>query len=781
MKQRYGSVALLVLTAGLIALDLDLPVIRPVLALAAMLGLPTLVLFHRVGFLSDHAPARLLYAFGTSLLGLMLVGLLLNTVLPLVGVDRPLQPAVLAVATLLIGLGLLAWWGWGAPAAQLPDPAVVLRRVLDARLELAQTLAVCSAVLAVVGAVRLNNRAGGGVAITALVLAAAALLALMIRPEGSRRRDDLLCLGLVALSLLLATSLRGWSITGHDIQSEYLTFVLTNDAQRWQMSSWENAYNACLSLNILPTVLAQATGLSGVVVFKLLLQAVFALVPAMTFLLAGRFLPRRLALAAAVITMSLPTFYTDMPYLVRQEIAFFFLALLLLAATGRAPVRGRLVLIGLFGVGVVLSHYSTTYVMLLGLGLGMLSLGAWNLVRRTRWLRDRFPGTSGRSELVLLRPALIAMLAVTSWVWAGPITDTGGHAAKVAREAIAAVLGKGEEGPGSSDLGYSLFSRSDAGPRQRLDLFVAETMKARNAAPAKALLIRKPGRAELRPDIVPASRTPLTALGSKLESVGLDAEDTITVVRVVCAGLIQVLLLIGLIWMVRKRRGMARPAEEDEKHTSDRTVPEEAVFLTFGSVAALGVIVLIPMLSVDYGVLRAFQQTLLVVAPVVATGMWVVVRHWKARAAALSVAVPLGLLLVFSGAVPSLLGGYAGRLALSNSGLYYERYYASESDMQAVDWVVAADGATGPPPKIIANRNIGVRVLSARDDARVADRLYPTLLTKGEYVFVDSRLRETGRAAIFYTGDFITYRYPMRNLNRRLDLVYSSELTRIYR
>ena len=48
-------------------------------------------------------------------------------------------------------------------------------------------------------------------------------------------------------------------------------------------------------------------------------------------------------------------------------------------------------------------------------------------------------------------------------------------------------------------------------------------------------------------------------------------------------------------------------------------------------------------------------------------------------------------------------------------------------------------------------------------------------------MFVDSRLQETGRAAIFYTGDFITYRYPLTRLDRRLDLVYSSAQTRIYR
>ena len=71
----------------------------------------------------------------------------------------------------------------------------------------------------------------------------------------------------------------------------------------------------------------------------MLLQLVFALVPVLTFLFSRRFLTRRLALVAATFTIAFPTFFTDMPYLVRQELAFFFLALLLLAGTD--PGRHR--------------------------------------------------------------------------------------------------------------------------------------------------------------------------------------------------------------------------------------------------------------------------------------------------------------------------------------------------------------------------------------------------------------------------------------------------------
>ncbi len=122
--------------------------------------------------------------------------------------------------------------------------------------------------------------------------------------------------------------------------------------------------------------------------------------------------------------------------------------------------------------------------------------------------------------------------------------------------------------------------------------------------------------------------------------------------------------------------------------------PREVAFLSLGAVAALGLIVLVPNLSVDYGVLRAFQQTLLVVAPVMAAGLWMVLRHAGLPGGDVVAVVPVVLLLILSGVLPALLGGQQERLALSNSGAYYDRFYSSDSEAQAIAWLAATDAAT---------------------------------------------------------------------------------------
>jgi uncharacterized membrane protein len=761
-RRRLGlaaSILALVAAQALVGLDLDLPVVRPAVALVTFLGVPALVLHRRARLAADTAVARGMYAAGLSLLGLILGGLLLDTVLPVVGVDRPLAPAPLAAAWLVVDVVLLVW---RRSVPLLPAEAArrAVRAALDARLELAQALGVLALVAAVLGAVRLNNDAGGQVAVLAVLLAGGALLALLLgrapRAERSALGRDVRTLGLVAAALLLATSLRGWSITGHDIQAEFLAFRLTNEGQNWQMSDLPSAYNACLSVNILPTVLVQTTGLSGELVFRVLLQLVFATVPVLTYLFARRFVRRGVALAGTVLTMAFPTFFTDMPYLVRQEVAFFFLALALLAATepDRTRIRARL-LVGLLGVGVILSHYSTTYVLLMALVAGLVAMSATGVVRRRR---GSVPDGAPSGPLVLLHPLVVAALVAITLVWAGPVTDTGGHASDVVRETIDSLTGHGVDGPSSSDTSYWIFSGNQSTPRERMDLFVDETLDYRDAEiPADQRVVADPGPAELSP---------------QLHDGG--ANGVGEVLRFGSAMLMQLFLLLGTVWLLRRRlrgtEGLSR----------------EVTYLSAGAVAALGLIVVVPNLSVDYGVLRAFQQTLLVVAPLLAMGLAVALRPLISRAprasAVLAAAVPVALFLVLAGVLSVALGGQQQRMALANSGVYYDRFFVSDAEMQAMEWLGAVDHADRTNERIIANRNVNVRLLALSDNrAPVADRLYPTLLSKDAYVFVDSQIMDQGVSTIFYTGDLLTYTYPLDVLDENMDLVYSGPDARIYR
>ena len=45
----------------------------------------------------------------------------------------------------------------------------------------------------------------------------------------------------------------------------------------------------------------------------------------------------------------------------------------------------------------------------------------------------------------------------------------------------------------------------------------------------------------------------------------------------------------------------------------------------------------------------------------------------------------------------------------------------------------------------------------------------------------DGQIIDEGVSTVFYTGDLLTYAYPLKDLDHRLDLVYSAPGTRVYR
>jgi hypothetical protein len=66
------------------------------------------------------------------------------------------------------------------------------------------------------------------------------------------------------------------------------------------------------------------TGLDGPYIYKVCFQLLFAFCGVITYAIAARLMSRDLALVAAIFFVSFPTFFTDMPFLNRQEIAFLF-------------------------------------------------------------------------------------------------------------------------------------------------------------------------------------------------------------------------------------------------------------------------------------------------------------------------------------------------------------------------------------------------------------------------------------------------------------------------
>jgi uncharacterized membrane protein len=779
----------LVVAANLLALaPAPVPFLQPALGLWLILGYPVYLLGTASVWHRTRIPERLGGSLCAVLLALMLAGLGLNTVLPSLGVARPLgRIPVLALADVLVaGLGLLRRRYPPAPATRPGWPGGPVAR----RLLAGSGLCVLAAVL---GANRLNNGAGGQLSLAALggIVVLAALLFRWRHRAGESAIAGTIYL--LSLALLLMTSLRGWYVTGHDIQTEYRAFQLTYGAGRWDMGAFRSAYNACLSITILPAELGQAARVSGPYVFKVFFQLIFAACPVMVYAIARRYWQKWAAILAAIYFIGFPTFFTDMPFLCRQEVAFLFTCAAVLALTHPRWRVHRRRAAGLAAcLGVELSHYSTMYLLLGTLAVAWLVVSvagrlrdradagprpAWEyraVVPRPRAAWEHRPAVPRPQPARLRRPArtlgaglVLAAAAITA-SWGGLATHTAGGAAADAWSALSSLVGR-SAGVRAGGVSYGLLSGPPPSPAGVLARYRQATEAERAGAPADYLPLSLVGRYPA-PYRAALSSMPLTAAGRLLAAGGVPVARLDGFTRQAAARGEQVFALTGLatLLVVGRRR---------------RRVGAEFCALCAGALAMVALITVLPDLSADYDVLRAFQEALIVMAPVLVAGCYVALRPLRpALAIQVSAVVCLGLFASTSGFLPQVLGGYPAQLSLNNSGQYYDAYYTHPQEAAAVAWLA---GQPGVLPGGVQAENFTDRfAFSAPGEVsgrQFIGDFYPTLVRRSGWVILGYTTLHTGQASVFYDGDLVSYAYPVGLLHAAKNLVYDNGGTQIYR
>jgi len=580
----------------------------------------------------------------------------------------------------------------------------------------------------------------------------------------------------LAVALLLMTSLRGWYITGHDIQREYRVFQLTKSNGNWKMSRFQDAYNACLSITILPTLVAQMTRIADPYVYKLIFQLIFAYCPVLVYKLARRYASKGTAILAVVYFISFPTFFGDMPFLNRQEIAFMFVAAaFLMMSNGEAGLTTRRVFIAACSLGVVVSHYSTTYVIggtllaawLLG-RCAPLALPAVNAARRRLKRIPLNPQSAARTPVIGL--VNIVILIGASLLWTGAYTHTYSGLRQTLSAAVQSIRGSPEPGTRAAEVRYSLFSLGAPSVQTVWHDYITNALDESRTGRAQGVYYPESLLSQYPTPIITEKSLPVTSIGHALDAVGVNVATFNSAIRAAAARLYQVFLFVGLAAALFSRRRRFAPGWE-------------FYAIAWGAAIVVLVQVLVPVISIDYGVLRAFQQALVVLCPFVAFGTVTLFSWLRGRwSLAASAGVAIFFFLSLTGVLPQLLGGYPPQLNLNNSGLYYDLFYVHPQEVKAIGWLTALV-ATKPgavQSEVETDRYTFQRLQTFTGVNPNLD-IFPDFLTKNAYVFLGFQTVQKDQSAILYDGDIILYKYPTSLLDRQENLIYSSNGVHIYK
>jgi uncharacterized membrane protein len=288
-----------------------LEILRIALTLPWLFILPGALILSLLKLSAQTQWEKLSLSVGFSLLAVMLGALLINTTLPLFGQAHPLAVANLmpGLSVIWLLLGGIWWWAHRREHFNVHLPAFKPGTLAVGFTGLFIVL------FAVSGAISLNNGGTGLITLFMLILTGVYLSVLVWKRHQLSEDTITAAIYCVGLALLLMMSLRGWSTAGHDVQREFRVFMLTLGNLHWSPAAYHDAYNACLSITLLPTVIKQILGIDPTFVYKTVFQALFAFVPVVTYLIARRFTSRLVALLSAIYFVAFPTYFQDMPML----------------------------------------------------------------------------------------------------------------------------------------------------------------------------------------------------------------------------------------------------------------------------------------------------------------------------------------------------------------------------------------------------------------------------------------------------------------------------------
>ncbi len=357
---------------GLDVAGVQIPLLRGLFASVYLLFVPGMLILRALRLRQLGGVRTPLFAVGLSLATVMGTGLLMTTLYPLFGFERPLAlvPVVMTEGVIITFLAVLSYWRDQGPTE---GGAIDRRHVLTP-----PVLALCVLPFVSIFATYAMNAYGSNLLLLALIIIIA-ITALWISTSASVPKELYpLAVFVIAVALLYHASLISPYVWGWDIQKELYTAnaVLTN--AQWNVHAL-GATNAVLSVTLLAPLISIVSGVSVVWIFKTIYPLLFALVPVGLFVVFKQQTSDRIALLASFFVTFLFTFFTEMPSLARQEIAELFLVLLLIllvdkridSEAGKAPLYA---LYAIFAASVVVSHYALALIFLTYLVVAWLVL-----------------------------------------------------------------------------------------------------------------------------------------------------------------------------------------------------------------------------------------------------------------------------------------------------------------------------------------------------------------------------------------------------------------------
>ena len=352
-------VSILLLTDLIIFLNI--PILRPILGFLYFTIIPGLLILHILKLNKIEFIKKFVLSVGLSVAFLIFTGLLVNSFYPLILKPLSLAPILLSFNIILIILAFIAY----IRNKDDFDTKDIFNFELNLKNKLTSPLlfSILFPFMAVFGNYLMNTQGNNIILLAMLFLIPFYVVIVVFLEDRIPKSTYPMAIIMIGISLLLMHALTSNYINGRDIHLEYYVFRLTTNNLHWDIFNYQHAYNACLSVAILPTLYKLLLGMEGLYLFKTVYPLFGAVTPLVCYIIFKKYIDEKYAFLTSFFFMAQTPFIYTLQSATCTELAMLFFALAILIFFDDAIDKlNKKILFLIFMFSVVVSHYTTSYI-----------------------------------------------------------------------------------------------------------------------------------------------------------------------------------------------------------------------------------------------------------------------------------------------------------------------------------------------------------------------------------------------------------------------------------
>jgi len=753
------------ITIFLVLFNIQLFYLRAIFSFIFLTAIPGLLIMlmlkiRKIGFWEYSV-----YAIGLSIVFLMFAGLAVNWILPWLHVtNKPLSliPLITSFDIILSIFGLIAFRRNKKISFKIKFPK--FNKVSKVFL----ITPIIFPILSILGAITLNNSGSNYLTMITLVgIAICVFLIVLFRDKLNEHIYPWIIL-LISVSLLLMWWLRSWYISGVDTNVEYHIFQLIKEHKYWSMSLFNSAYNACLSVSILPTIYSIFLKINDLYIFKLIIPLLFSMVSVVVYLFLKRYTEDIFAFLAVFFFMSQPDFPSGAGIPIRQEIGLLFFALALLTLFNRiiGKIPKNLLLLA-FLFSMIVSHYSTTYIALTLFIFTYLVCFLFRKTEENKYFSKIYKKLNLKRQREMqkkkyyLNIIIVLSCIIFTFLWYAQLTKISNNFVDFTNKSIQNmknVFSDDVRQEQTSIFGqFSIFYKQDD-PTLLLQNYIKEVTYEYKNIPSISLYPQN----ILNGYSVKVIFTDLLPLKTNTILI-----STVYLYEELILKLVKLLIIMGLLYIIFLK-------------LKKQEIDIEYVSLTIFSLLGLLAVMIFPFASITYDITRTYQQMLVLLALPAILGSLILLKFINKNILLIFISIVfLSYFLLLSGFITQIIEGTSDSMQLTNNGENYEELYTHESEIKSANWLFSNEDKKD---LTYADERGSYKLWLANNaNNRVIGNIFPSTLDTNAYVYLSYSNIVGKKAYIDTRGQLISYVFPSRFLNINKNLIYNNGTSGIYK